>query len=55
MTSPNAAEIFHMSRRMTMKASDVYNEGVAVWEEDRKLKFMEDRGLRVRKVPFCHG
>jgi anti-anti-sigma factor len=52
MSSPNAAQIYNISRRQTMKSSDVYNEGVTIWDEDRKQKFIEAHGLRVKKIPF---
>ena len=54
MSSPDAAELYHAARRQTMAASNIFNEGVSFWDEDRRLSFIEGHGFRVEQVPFYH-
>ncbi|MBR1853048.1 MAG: STAS domain-containing protein [Lachnospiraceae bacterium] len=55
MSSDDAVEKYQNSRRATMKASNIYNEGVGFWDQDRKLELLTGHGMKVEKLPFYHG
>ena len=55
MSSPDAAEMYNKARRLAMKSSSIFNEGVAFWNEEEKQRFLEEHGLKVEKIPFYYA
>lgn len=53
--SPEAVRIYNESRRLAMKASNIYNEGVTYRDKGWLQDFIQKHGFRVEKVPFYHG
>ena len=54
MTSPDAVKIYRESKNQSMKAFNVYNDGVSYWDEDRIVSFLNEHGLLVEKLPFYY-
>ena len=54
MTSPDAVKIYRESKNKSMKAFNVYNDGVSYWDEDKITAFINDHGLLVEKLPFYY-
>ena len=52
MSSPNAAAMYRSAKQAAMSSSNVYGDGVALWDAERKQAFIEAHGFRVEKVPF---
>ena len=55
MSSPDAAEMYNNARHVAMESSNIYNDGIALWDSGRKQRFIEEHGLTVKQVPFYHG
>lgn len=54
MSSPEAAKLYQETRRKTMKASNIYNEGVSHRDKGWLLDYIQSHGFRVEKIPFYH-
>lgn len=52
MVSPDAVRLYNEARRQATSASNIYNEGVAYWETEKKQAFLESHGMIVEKLPF---
>lgn len=55
MSSNEAVELYHASRRKTMSDANIYNDGVGYWETDKVRELLESCGLKVEVLPFYHG
>ena len=52
MASPDAVKLYNAARRQATSASNIYNEGVAYWDAEKKQAFLEAHGMIVEKLPF---
>ena len=52
MTSPDAVKLYNEARRQATSASNIFNEGVAYWDAQKKQAFLEAHGMIVEKLPF---
>lgn len=52
MVSPDAVKLYNDARRQATSASNIYNEGVAYWNTEKKQAFLEAHGMIVEKLPF---
>ncbi|MBQ6502908.1 MAG: STAS domain-containing protein [Flexilinea sp.] len=55
MSSPDAKEVYNKARINAMKSSNIYGDGVALWSNEKKQKFIEAHGFKVEQIPFYHG
>ena len=55
MSSHDAVKMYHSARKAAMEASNVYGDGVAYWDAQRKQAFIEACGFRVEKASFYYG
>ncbi len=54
ISSPDAVEMYQSARKAAMSGSNVYGNGVALWDAERKQAFIEEHGFQVEKVPFYY-
>lgn len=54
MSSPDAVNLYQTARKQTMSSSDIYNEGIALWDAEKKQAFLRSHGFIVEQVPFYH-
>ena len=52
MVSPDAVKLYNDARKQATSASNIYNEGVAFWNAEKKQAFLEAHGMIVEKLPF---
>ena len=52
MRDPAAAALYLKTRSEITEEVQIYHNGVAFWEEERKLAFLEDHGMLVEKLPL---
>ena len=50
--SPDSARLYREAKKRSMDSSNIYNEGIARWEQDRVKDFFASNGLCVEIVPF---
>ena len=55
MHDPDAAALYLKTRGEITEEAQIYHNGVAFWNEDRKLAFLESHGMKVEKLPLYHG
>lgn len=54
MSSPDAVELYNAAKHRTMTTSDIYNDGVATWDDEKSEAFISSHGLKVEKLPFYY-
>ena len=55
MSGPEARENYRELRKKALQETNIFNNGVAFWDEVQMESFIETRGFKVEKLPFYHG
>ncbi len=55
MHDPEAAALYLENRGKITEEAQIYHNGIAFWDEDRKMAFLESHGLLVERLPLYYG